>query len=189
MKVGRIAFCLLLLAARPLFAADTPQFELAGSYTFMQDTTRSDSFPAGWAISATGNVNSWIGVVTEVGGSHRSCDNCQRGPFATERFRGSNLHISVLTFMAGPRVATHANSLATPFAQVLLGGSHIRGGLEWDGALNTGFTYQPGGGVDVRVARNAAVRLQGDYRIIRTSGRFNKEPRFALGIVFTHGTR
>lgn len=179
---------LFLCGTAPLFAADTPQLELAGSYAFMRDTSRSDSFPAGWAATATGNVNSWIGVVAEVGGSYKSCDNCQRGPFASDRFRGNNLRVSVLTFLGGPRVASHANSLITPFGQVLLGGSHIRGGLEWDGALNTGFTYQPGGGVDVRVARNAAVRLQGDYRIIRTSGRFNKEPRFAVGIVFTHGT-
>jgi opacity protein-like surface antigen len=188
MRVAALVCGISIIGVSPLFAADTPQLELAGSYAFMKDTTRSDSFPAGWAVSAIGNVNSWIGVVTEVGGSHRSCDNCQRGPFATDRFRGTNLHVTVLTFMAGPRVASHANSLVTPFAQVLLGGSHIKGGLEWDGALNTGFTYQPGGGVDVRVARNAAVRLQGDYRIIRTSGRNNKESRFLAGVVLSRGT-
>jgi opacity protein-like surface antigen len=178
-----------LLATASAFAADTPQFELAGSYAFMKDTTRSDSFPAGWAISAIGNVNSWIGVVAEVGGNHTSCDNCQRGPFASERFRGTNLDITIVTFMAGPRVASHANSLVTPFAQVLLGGSHIKGGIEWDGALNTGFTYQPGAGVDVRVAPGVALRLQGDYRIIRTSGRNNKESRFLGGVVLSRGTR
>jgi len=188
MKVAGIAFGLFLMGTMPLFAADTPQFELAGSYAFMQDTSRSDNFPGGWAVAATGNVKSWIGVVTEVGGSHKSCDNCQRGPFATERFRGTDLHISVLTFMAGPRVASHANSFVTPFAQVLVGGSHIRGGIEWDGALNTGFTYQPGAGVDVRVARNAAIRFQGDYRVIRTSGRNNKESRFLAGVVLSRGT-
>ena len=109
-------------------------------------------------------------------------------PRATDRFRGTNLNVTVLTFMAGPRVASHANSLVTPFAQMLLGGSHIKGGLEWDGALNTGFTYQPGAGVDLRVARNAALRLQADYRIIRTSGRNNKETRFLGGIVLSRGT-
>jgi hypothetical protein len=31
------------------------------------------------------------------------------------------------------------------------------------------------------------VRLQGDYRIIRTSGRNNKESRFLAGIVFSRG--
>ena len=188
MRIGGVVLCLFLAGAAPLFAADTPKFELFGGYSFMRDTDRAESFPAGWAVSASGNVNSWIGVVTEVGGSHRSCDNCQRGPFATERFRGTNLDVTILTFMGGPRVASHANALVTPFAQVLFGGSHMKGGIEWDGALNTGFTYQPGAGVDVRVARNAAVRLQGDYRIIRTSGRINKESRVAIGIVFARGT-
>jgi hypothetical protein len=178
----------LVFGTAPLFAADTPQFELGGSYAFMRDTSRSDSFPAGWAATATGNVNSWIGVVGEVGGSYRSCDNCQRGPFASDRFRGTNVHIAIHTYLAGPRVASHANSLLTPFAQILFGGSHMSGGTEWDGALNTGFTYQPGGGVDVRVARNCAVRLQGDYRVIRTSGRNNTESRFLAGIVLSRGT-
>lgn len=188
MRIAALVLVASIVGVSPLFAADTPRVELGAGYTFMRDTDRGESFPAGWAISAIGNVNSWIGVVTEVGGSHRSCDNCQRGPFATERFRGTDLHTRVLTFMAGPRVASHANSLVTPFAQVLLGGSHISGGLEWDGALNTGFTYQPGGGVDVRVTRNAAVRVQGDYRVIRTSGRNNQESRFLVGVVLTRGS-
>jgi opacity protein-like surface antigen len=188
MRIGGVVLCLFLARAAPLFAADTPKFELFGGYSFMRDTDRAESFPAGWAFSAAGNVNSWIGVVTEVGGSHRSCDNCQRGPFASDRFRGTNLHITILTFMAGPRVASHASSFVTPFGQVLLGGSHIKGGIEWDGALNTGFTYQPGAGVDVRVAPNAAVRLQGDYRVIRTSGHNNKESRFLVGVVLSRGT-
>ena len=188
MRVAALVLLTSIVGVSPLLAADTPRFELGAGYAFMRDTDRAESFPGGWAVSASGNVNDWIGVVTEVGGSHRSCDNCERGPFATDRFRGTDLHVTVLTFMAGPRVASHANSLVTPFAQVLLGGSHIKGGLEWDGALNTGFTYQPGGGVDVRVARGVAVRLQGDYRIIRTSGRNNRESRFLGGIVYTRGS-
>lgn len=187
MKAAAVVLCLSLLGAAPLFAADTPRFELAGSYAFMQDTTRSDTFPAGWAVTAIGNVNSWVGVVTEVGGHYRTCDNCQRGPFASQRFRGTRLHLAVHTYMAGPRVASHANSFVTPFAQLLIGGSHMSGGTEFDGALNTGLTYQPGAGVDVRVARNAAIRVQGDYRIIRTSGRNNKQPRVLAGVVLTRG--
>jgi len=188
MRVAALALCLCIVGVSPLFAADTPRFELGAGYTFMRDTDRAESFPAGWLVSASGNANNWIGVVTEVGGSHRSCDNCPRGPFATEAFRGTNLHVRVLTFMAGPRVASHANSFVTPFAQVLVGGSHISGGVEWDGALNTGFTYQPGAGVDVRIAPGIAVRVQGDYRIIRTSGRNNNESRFLAGIVLSRGT-
>jgi len=180
--------CLALFGTAPLFAADTPQFEFAGAFAFMRDTSRSESFPAGWAASATGNVNSWIGVVAEVGGNYRTCDNCQRGPFASQTFRGTNRRLRIHTYLAGPRVASHANSVVTPFAQVLFGGSHLSGGVEFDGALNTGMTYQPGGGVDVHIAPGAAIRLQGDYRIIRTSGQNNKQSRFLAGIVLSGGT-
>ena len=187
MKIAAAMLFLVLFGTAPLFAADTPRFELAGAYAFMQDATRSDTFAGGWAITAVGNVNSWVGVVTEVGGHYRSCDDCQRGPFASQRFEGTNLRIAIHTYMAGPRVASHANSFVTPFAQMLIGGSHMSGGTEFDGALNTGLTYQPGAGVDVRFARNAAIRLQGDYRIIRTSGRNNRQSRVLAGVVLTHG--
>jgi hypothetical protein len=187
MRVALIGLGLFLCGTAPLFAQETPQFELAGSYAFMRDTSRSDSFPAGWAVAATGNVKNWIGVVAEVGGNYSSCENCARGPFASQRFLGTNLRIAIHTYLAGPRVVAHAGSLLTPFAQMLVGGSHMSGGTEFDGALNSGLTYQPGAGVDVRIARNTAVRLQGDYRIIRTSGRNNKESRFLVGIVLSRG--
>jgi hypothetical protein len=156
MKVPVIAFGLFLMGTTPLFAADTPQFDLAGSYAFMQDTSRSDSFPGGWAVAATGNVNSWIGVVAEVGGSHRSCDNCQRGPFATERFVEPTCTSRCSPSWGDRESPSHANSLVTPFAQVLVGGSHIRGGIEWDGALNTGIHVSAGRGR--RRARRAECR-------------------------------
>ena len=72
---------------------------------------------------------------------------------------------------------------------MLFGGSHMSGGTEFDGALNTGFTYQPGGGVDVRVAPRIAIRLEGDYRVIRTTGHNNKESRVLAGAVYGFGTR
>ncbi len=188
MKVAAVLVSLCLFGAAPLFAADAPKFELAGAYAFMQDTSRSEGYPPGWALSATGNVKSWIGVVAEVGGNYRSCDNCQRGPFASQNFRGTNLQIRIHTYLAGPRVASHANSVFTPFGQFLAGGSHVSGGIEFDGALNSGMTYQPGAGVDVRIAPGAAIRFQGDYRIIRTSGRNNKQSRFLAGIVLSRGS-
>jgi hypothetical protein len=89
--------------------------------------------------------------------------------------------------MAGPRFASHAVAAVTPFAQVLIGGSHASGGFQFDGALNTGFTYQPGAGVDVNVMPRVGIRLQGDYRVIRTQGHNGKESRFLAGVVFRSG--
>jgi hypothetical protein len=188
MRAGGVLLCVMLSGAVPLFAADTPRFEVVGAYAFLHDSDRSETFPAGWAFAATGNVNSWIGIVAEVGGDHSTCTNCQRGPFASQVLRGQDLHIRLLSYLGGPRIASHAASVVTPFAQVLLGGTHMSGGTEFDGALNTGFTYQPGVGIDVRVAPNVGVRLQGDYRIIRTTGHNNKQSRFLAGVVLSRGS-
>ncbi|MGH2400158.1 MAG: outer membrane beta-barrel protein [bacterium] len=177
---------LFLLGTAPL-SAQTPRAELSGAYSFMRDADRGEDFPAGWAASAIGNVNNWIGVATELGGSRRTCRNCQRGPFVSQRFRGTDLDVRVYTFMAGPRFAARALSAVTPFAQILVGGSHVAGGIEWDGALNTGFTYQPGGGMDVAVTPVVGIRLQADYRIIRTQGRHNKQTRVLGGLVWRFG--
>lgn len=185
-KLGAVVLCLFLLGAVPL-KAQTPRAEISGAYSFMHDQDRSEDFSAGWVASAIGNVNSWIGLATEAGGSYRTCRNCQRGPFTSQKFRGTDLHLRVYTYMAGPRVASHAIAAVTPFAQVLFGGSHISGGVQFDGALNTGFTYQPGGGVDVRVTPKVGIRLQGDYRVIRTTGHNGKESRFLVGVVFRSG--
>ena len=187
MRVGGVVLCFILCGAVPLFAADAPRFELSGGYSFMHDTDRSEHFPAGWVASATGNINDWIGVVTEVGGNYRTCRNCQRGPFASQKFRGTDLHLRVHTFLGGPRVASHAVAAMTPFAQVLFGGAHVSGGVEFDGALNTGFVYQPGAGIDVHVTPSVGIRLEGDYRVIRSTGHNNKESRVLAGVVVGFG--
>ena len=189
MRVAAIAFVALLSGAAPLRAQDTPQFDVAGTYGFMRDTNRSQNFPAGWALAAAGNVNRWVAVVAEVGGDYTTCKDCQRGPFASQTFRGRDLHLRVFTYMGGPRVAARGFSAVTPFAQVLFGGSHLSGGIEWDGALNTGFTYQPGAGIDGHVRPKLAIRLQGDYRVIRTTGANNKQSRVLTGVVYNFGSQ
>jgi hypothetical protein len=189
MRGGAVLLGILLSGAVSLLAADTPKYELAGAYAFARDTSRSENFPAGWAVAATGNVNSWIGVVVEVGGNYADCKNCQRGPFASQAFRGTDLHVRLHSFLGGPRVASHAVAAVTPFAQVLFGGTHMSGGTEFDGALNTGSTYQPGAGVDLRVGPRVSVRLQGDYRIIRTTGHNNNQSRALTGVVYNFGSQ
>ena len=186
MRVIGLGLCLILLSAIPA-SAQAPRFELSGAYSFMRDQDRSEDFPAGWVASVAGNINPWAAVVAEVGSSHRTCHDCERGPFTSAEFRGTDRDLRVFTFLAGPRFATRAMSVVTPFAQVLLGGSHISGGVQFDGALTTGFTYQPGGGVDVHLTPNFGLRLQGDFRVTRTQGHNGKAPRFVAGVVWGHG--
>jgi opacity protein-like surface antigen len=98
--------------------------------------------------------------------------------------------------MAGPRFASHAASRVTPFAQILVGGSHVSGGIEWVGAMTTATSFQPGGGVDINVSPKWGLRVQGDYRLIHVGhGSFEtpnpahiaKETRFVVGLVYKKG--
>ena len=187
MRVGGAVVCLFLFAATPLHAQGTPRAELSGGYSFMHDMDRNEDFSTGWFGSAVGNINDWIGVAAEIGGNYRTCRKCERGPFTSATFRGTDLHLRVYTYMAGPRLASHAFSAVTPFAQVLVGGSHASGGFQFDGALTTGATYQPGAGVDLNVTPRVGIRLQGDYRVIRTQGHNGKESRFLAGVVVRSG--
>jgi opacity protein-like surface antigen len=186
MRLVVVALCLFLVSTAPT-GAQTPRLDLSGAYAYTHDQDRSESFPAGWVATATGNVNDWIGVVTEFSSSQRTCRQCERGPFTSAEFRGTDRNLRVFTFMAGPRVASRAMSLVTPFAQVLVGGAHISGGVQFDGALTTGLAYQPGGGVDVNVTPALGLRLQGDYRIVRTNGHNGGVTRIAAGLVWRRG--
>jgi hypothetical protein len=176
----------VLLGAAPA-EAQTPRAELFGGYAFLRDTGRAESFPAGWVFSAAGSINDWAGAATEVGWSYGTCERCLRGPFVSQRFSGTDLDLRIFTFMAGPRVTARALPVVTPFAQLLIGGAHVSGGIAWDGALNTGLSWQPGGGVDVTATPRTAVRFQADYRIIRTQGRHNRQLRLAGGLVWRFG--
>jgi opacity protein-like surface antigen len=186
MKRIGVGLCLVVLAADPS-AAQTPRAEISGGYAVMHDQDRSETFPAGWVASVAGNINGWIGAVSEVGASFRECRNCQRGPFTSATFRGTDRGLRVFTFMVGPRFTARALSRVTPFGQVLLGGAHISGGVQFDGALTTGFTYQPGAGVDVQVTPTLGLRVQGDYRVTRTEGHNSKAPRVLAGVVWRYG--
>jgi len=186
MKRIGAGLCFFLLAVGPA-AAQTPRAEISGGYAVMRDQDRGETFPAGWVASVAGSINRWIGAAVEVGGSHRECRDCQRGPFTSATFRGTDRSLRVFTYMVGPRVSARALPRVTPFAQVLLGGSHISGGVQFDGALTTGFTYQPGAGLDVSLTPNLGLRVQGDYRVIRTEGHNGKASRVLAGVVWRQG--
>ncbi|MBI4888148.1 MAG: porin family protein [Acidobacteria bacterium] len=183
-RIGAV-LCLSLLAAHPS-AAQTPRAEISGGYAVMRDQDRAETFPAGWVASVAGSINGWIGAAAEVGGSYRECGDCQRGPFTSATFRGTDRSLRVFSFMTGPRF-TARGSRVTPFAQLLLGGSHISGGVQFDGALTTGFAYQPGAGIDVNVTPSLGLRVEGDYRVIRTEGHSGKASRVLAGVVWRKG--
>jgi hypothetical protein len=123
--------------------------------------------------SAAFNVNHWFSVVGDVGGyqSH-----------VPESITGE-------TYLFGPRVSLRRQPWMTPFVQALFGGSHFS---EYTGGI-TGvgqqFAFLVGGGGDLSFTRQSrfAIRLEGDFVGIRSSGSTTPAARLSVGIVYRIG--
>jgi hypothetical protein len=95
----------------------------------------------GGNVSIAGNVNSWFGVVGDLGGNYSS-------PFGAS--------LNTFTFLVGPSVSFRKSRKVTPFVQVLVGGAHLtpRGG--GFSSSVTPFVVSTGGGIDVRICASTS---------------------------------
>ena len=82
---------------------------------------------------------------------------------------GTAASLTLVSYMAGPRVSFRETHRVVPFAQVLFGGSHASGLLTpspttgLSGTANA-FAFAAGGGVDFKLSRMFSIRaIQADY--------------------------
>ena len=84
------------------------------------------------------------------------------------------------TFLAGPRFTSRSYDRVTPFCHVMFGLTRLTAGSQ---SIN-GFALQAGGGVDVKVTKNVAIRaLEADYMMTRISGEINHHILLKTGVV------
>ncbi len=180
-----IAAAMLLCMAAPATAQEKVTGDIAGSYSLLYDKDLSDAglgawMPVGWVVAGAVHLTSVVSVVGEVGGNYK-----------TITIEGIDVSTNVYSFMGGVRFGSRANPKMVPFGQVLIGGARAGGSTEAFGtnvgASTTGFAIQPGAGVDVFVAPNIAVRIQGDYRLVRSGGANSSEFRIAGGVAYYIG--
>ncbi|HEX6975800.1 MAG TPA: outer membrane beta-barrel protein [Vicinamibacterales bacterium] len=195
----RLVFITLAAAvamAVPHYAAaqDAPAGTVSISYAALKDKDLDDWFGLGWAASVGGSLTRSIEIVGEVGGNYQTVSV----PEADTDFK-----IKMHSFLGGVRFGTHGK--VGGFVQALAGGTHVSFGLSSCGNIpvefcddvrsqdtsKTFFTLQPGGGVDVAIAKRAALRFQGDYRVVFPDGSDDllHEFRFAAGVVFGFGSK
>ena len=172
---GVSSVLLALLAAAPVAAQDR-KGDVAFSYSILHDNDLEETFPTGWAFAVNSNLNEIFGVVGEIGGNYKTMD-----------IFGTDVDLSVHTFMGGPRFRSERGKIV-PFAQVLLGLARGSYSVLGESDSETDFAWQPGGGVDFAVTDRFAVRVQGDYRIINSEESVN-EFRFSVGGVLGFGSR
>lgn len=119
-------------------AQDYPKVEIFGGYQFTH--LKPSGSANGWDASITANFTKWLGGTADFSGAYK--------PEAT-------LH----TFMFGPVFALRKSEKVTPFAHVLLGTDY-----QTDRQSSSGFSMAMGGGLDVKVNQEFAVRLvQADW--------------------------
>ena len=150
---------------------------------FLQPPSRSGGFN-GFEGSLEGKFLPWIGIVTDLSRHYGSEDFtlvCNVGPPACTPGRAT-VDSKISTVLFGPRVSVPIGRF-TPFAHALLGVSHIS---DSGAASNsdTAFATAIGGGLDYKLIKGLAWRLQGDELHTRFFNSTQDHFRFSTGIVF-----
>lgn len=104
-------------------------------------------------------------------------------------------------FFAGPRFELQVGKVK-PFVHIMGGAVRVVRQIEFFSHTATNFAIMPGGGIDVDVTDNTAIRFQGDYRrvffpdpadsnstFVTQDGADFNEFRFNIGLVFKLGGR
>lgn len=172
-----------LLFASSFAAAQVPNSgNVYFGYTYYNtDLSLNRGSLNGWQGTLEGKVFPMLGIVADLTGHYGSLDYnilCPVGPGPCLPV-SSNAHVYEAMF--GPRVSFPVGRLR-PFAEFEVGVAHATTGSDGFGT-DTSFATALGGGVDVRLFRPVAWRLEGDYvrtdLFHTTQGNF----RFSTGIV------
>jgi len=182
-----LAICLPLAASAQEVA---PKVEIFGGYSYLRadtDTTGLDSINAhGFNTSLAGNITKHIGIVGEFSRFTLS------DSFTVSVLGRINVDSNVVTYLFGPRITPHRGKVE-PFVHALLGGARendkFSGGFG-DELTENAFAFALGGGLDIKVNDNFAIRVaQVDYLGDKLGGVTGKNFRYSVGVVIRLGKR
>ena len=155
-------FALPVNAQSPAPTPPYPTYEVTGGYQFLH--APDFNFPFGLNLDGAWNGSKALGIAGEVGWATGSEDD---------------VRLHAWNIAAGPRFnARPTGGKVWPFAQVLVGMLHLRGG----GGSTTEFQVQPGGGVYVNAGDGWGWVVQGDYRRVFFEGEGQNQGRVFVGI-------
>jgi opacity protein-like surface antigen len=180
MKRNFVVVCAVLLLSLVAFGqerGEAPKAEIFGGYQYFHANSGVSGLSGfnlnGWNASASGFFSRNLGVTADFSGS-----------YGTPSVLGVGVKTNFYTFLFGPTVRVPNSSRLTPFAHVLFGGGRISGSAFGVSVSSTDFTWAAGGGVDVNLSRNFAIRLgQADFLQSRVAGSSQNNFRYSTGIV------
>jgi opacity protein-like surface antigen len=174
-----ILFGFVLLATSVAQAQETRGMEISGQYQYIrispgQGAPSANCQGAGGTFAA--NVNSWLGLVGDVGG-------CK----VTGLPAGTSSH--EINYLFGPRFSYRNYGRVTPYAQVLFGGERATASVTgFPSASTNAFAASFGGGADFRVTRHLAFRaIQLEYLYTHFNGAKQNNLRLQTGLVYRFG--
>jgi hypothetical protein len=166
----------LLVFPVSAWTQETPRLEIFGGYSNLLANANVSSFDLnGVNFSAQENLNSWFGGVLD---------------FSTHFGTENGFKTNTQTVSYGPVFSYRKNKSIVPFAHAMVGAE--RGGSNY---LNisqpeTRIAVLAGGGLDVKVLPNIALRLvQVDYVMSKFSNSRQDNLRISAGVVFYLGKK
>jgi opacity protein-like surface antigen len=137
----------------------------------------------GWAASVEGKYLPWIGVVADFDWHYgsRGVTQCTVPACTSKNPFRLNASRHELTF--GPRVSVSVGKY-TPFAQLLIGLGHQTDSGRGTTNSDTTFATAIGGGLDYKLIKGVAWRVQLDSIHTHLFGSVQNDLRFSTGIVF-----
>lgn len=214
----RSLYLILLFISLSLsaMAQETPKIEVFSGFSLMQASYGGGVSPSltGFDSSINYNINKFLGVKADFSGQFNGKQNVTLNSTTPivipgipvpviPPFPGSSAYIksSHFLFMFGPQITYRRKERIEPFGHFLFGGDRRNIKLPVAVSTNgntttttyivgndTGFGIIVGGGVDVKVAKDIALRpVQLDYIMSTAGGNTNNMVRFSAGLVIRLG--
>lgn len=152
-------------------------WENTNSSTLNLDLSRPNL--QGWEASLEGKVFPHIGIVTDLSGHYGSQNFVELAPAGPVPVNVTGHQLEVLF---GPRLSIPIGKF-TPFGEFMVGVAHINTGGTQPGPSNTSFATAVGGGIDYRLIRLVALRVEGDYVRTQFFNTSQNNLRLSTGIV------
>jgi opacity protein-like surface antigen len=184
----------LLLFATSVSGQGFGKVEIFGGYSYVHTPSTSQGGPPVSTFFASANLSGWngaleykpirwFGVVADFGGDYGTqqvtlgCEaiiSCPPPPF------NASAHVHSVLF--GPKVSMGVGKF-TPFVRGLVGVAHtnLTGSSSFS---DTARSWAVGGGLDYRLVKGIAWRVQGDSLDTNFFGKMQKSFRLATGVVF-----
>ncbi len=178
--VERLGAIAVTLALTPPLASAAPAPRASGVSARGPDASGGYSYTHageanlhGWQLTASFPFSGSLRAVADLGGHYGS-------------FGGADL--GQIGFFVGPRWVFKGDRFV-PFAQGLLGGVRRTASVAEVSASDTDWGVALGAGVDYRLRKAWAVRVQADLLLLRGEGVRDSDPRLSLAAVYRFGRR